>query len=323
METKTPWFRARLHALPLVGSLALGLLGATACGPIDPHEERAAAGRTGLALTLRLDEKTDVAGMRFKLNRRSCQGEDFTPYSLTVDKPLEEIRLPGGIPELENNPFDRKSAHVFADLFIVLPEGCYDVSTQPLAAGGVPSRDCSPASTWNVYVADGQTTEILLINQCWAEGRGAIDVISALNHPPELVSVTFKRSKFVYQCEKQIVCATVFDPDNDPLEFTWTQVSGPPLHRGPRVVSTTRNADGSVTECALAVAQTPGRYELKVVAYDLMHDKAGKYIRIQDFLFQGGNFFPSNDALTFPFYAADAHLSTCGKDEDDGDDDNA
>jgi hypothetical protein len=310
MDTKTPWSYARLRALPLVGSLALGML--SACGPIDPHEEPGLEGRTGLKLTMRLDDKTDVAGMRYEITRRSCQGERFTPHVVRADRPLEEIRLPGGIPDLIGNPFDGNSSHVFADFFTVLPAGCYDVSTQPLTAQGTPSQDCSPASTWNVYIADGQTTETLLINQCWGEGRGAIDVISALNHPPELVSVTFERSKFVYQCENQVVCATMRDPDGDPLEFTWAQVGGPALLRGPEVLSTTRNDDGSVTQCVLAVAQTPARYELKVVAYDLMHDRAtGQPIRIQDFLFRNGNLFPSNDSLTFPFYAADAGLNYC------------
>jgi hypothetical protein len=326
MEMKIRRPRALRRSLTLAGALALGLVGPVACGPVDPMEQESdLTGRTGLELTLQLDEYSDVAAIGFKIDRQSCAGEEFTPYSLELKRDLEEIRLPGGIPGFEDNPFDEDSSHAFADLFVDLPEGCYNITTMPLAADGGPSQDCSPASTWNVQIVDGQTTEILLINQCWPkEGRGAIDVIAGLNHPPELVAVAFERSKFVYQCTDQVVCATAKDVDWDPIEFTWTNAGGPaPLYAGPEVVSTTTNDDGSVTQCVRMVAGTPGGYDTELVVYDLMHDTAnGGYMRIQDYLFQGGNLYPSNDKLTFPFYAAsDGRTGGCdggGPNFDDG-----
>jgi hypothetical protein len=285
----------------------LGLMGPIACGPTETPEEQYPELQRGqgLALTLRVDEETDVAAIRFKIDRRKCATEPFEPFSVTIDKPLEEIRIPWGIPELEDAPLDSGSSHAFADLFLTLDAGCYDVSTQPLNAAGGNSADCSPASASGVWVKDGLTTEVLLINQCWGPDRGAIDVISALNHPPELVSVDFEDSKFVYQCTDQVVCATFRDPDRDPLEFAWSQVGGPALYVAPTVVSTTTNPDGSVTQCIRTVAEAPGRYELKVVAYDLLHNPDGSgLMRIQDYLAAHGTPFPSNDSLTFPFYAA-------------------
>ncbi|WNG45775.1 hypothetical protein F0U60_17900 [Archangium minus] len=308
MKANTAGAQPRFRLLPFLGSLMLGLMGPIACGPTATPEEqfsRHPAGQTGLALTLRVDEETDVAAIRFKIDRRQCSDEPFTPFSLTIDKPLEEIRLPGGIPGLENMPFDSWSAHAFADLFVTLDAGCYDVTTQPLDAAGEASEDCSPASSSGIWVNDGQTTEVLLINQCWGPDRGAIDVISALNHPPELVEVAFEDSKFVYQCTDQVICATFRDPDGDPLEFTWTQEGGPALYVAPEVLSTTPNADGSITQCIRTVAQDPGQYVLKVTAYDLLHAPDGSgLIRIEDYLAAGGTPFPSNDSLTFPFYAA-------------------
>jgi hypothetical protein len=243
--------------------------------------------------------------MRFILDRTSCQGEPIEPFSLTLDKPLEDILLPGGIPGLEDTSFDPGASHAFADLFIDVPEGCYRVVTQPLTDSGSASEDCAPASTQGIRIVDGQTTEILLINQCKGEGRGAIDVISTLNHPPALVSIAFQKSKFVLQCADQVVCATVKDPDGDPVEIIWAQASGPALHKGPEVLSTTTAADGSVTQCIRAVAEEPNRYELKVTVYDLLHGPAtGQFVRIEDYLAQHGNPFSSRYELTFPFYAA-------------------
>ncbi|QRK04688.1 hypothetical protein JQX13_31165 [Archangium violaceum] len=308
MKVNTAKAQPRLGLYPVLGSLALSLMGPIACGPSATPEEqfsRHPAGQTGMALTLRVDEETDVAAIRFKIDRRQCTDEPFTPFSSTIDKPLEEIRLRGGMPGLENVPFDADSSHAFADLFVTLDAGCYDVTTQPLDAEGEASEDCSPASSSGIWVNDGQTREVLLINQCWGPDRGTGDIISALNHPPELVDVVFEDSKFIYQCTGQVVCATVRDPDGDPLEFVWSQEGGAPLYVAPEVLSTTPNADGSVTECIRTIAEDPGQYVLKVVAYDLLHDPAGTgLIRIEDFLAEGGTRFPSNDALTFPFYAA-------------------
>lgn len=316
MKVNTPKAQPRLRLFPVLGSLMLGLMGPIACGPTATPEEqfsRHPAGQTGMALTLRVDEETDVAAIRFKIERRRCADEPFTPFNLTIDKPLDEIRLPGGIPGLENMPFDSWSSHAFADLFFTLDAGCYDVTTQPLDAEGKASEDCSPASASDIWVDDGKTTEVLLINQCWGPDRGAIDVISVLNHQPELVDLAFEDSKFVYQCTAQVVCATFRDPDGDPLEFVWSKEDGASLYVDPEVLSTTPKADGAWTQCIRTIAEEPGQYVLKVAAYDLMHDPDGSGpIRIEDYLAKDGTSFPSNDSLTFPFYvASDGRTGGC------------
>jgi hypothetical protein len=307
--------RTRHRLLAFLGCLVLALPGPIACGPTSepPEDAPATSRRSGLSLSLKLGEKSDVDGMRFMIKRVSCQGEPFSPYTLILDRELEDILLPGGIPEFQGAPFDRDSAHLFADLFIDLPEGCYDVTTQPLTADGTHSKDCLPATTPRVHILDGQTTEVLLINQCRGEGRGAIDVISALNHPPELVGLTFQKSKFVHQCADQIICATVADPDGDPVEIVWARRGGPALFHGPQVLSTTSNDDGSITQCIRLVAEDPGRYDLKVTVYDLLHHPVGgRRVRIEDFLREGGNPLPSNDSLAFFFYAAsDGRVGGC------------
>jgi hypothetical protein len=263
-------------------------------------------------MTLRISNQSDVASIRFFFKRVSCSGESIEPFTLTTDKALEDILLPGGIPEFEDSPLHGGSAHAFADLFVDLAPGCYQVSTHPLAAEGTASQSCAPALSASVRILDGQTTEILLIHQCKGDGRGAADVIAALNHPPALTSLTFEQSKFVLRCEEQRVCATVRDPDADPVEFSWQQINGSPLNQGPEVIKSQLNSDGSMTECIRMVADTPGRYELTVVAFDLLRDPdSGQLIRFEEYYARQGNPQQSRTTLSFPFYAAEGNGGAC------------
>lgn len=297
--------RPRVPSWWCLASLSLIFSGGAACSSTE-EPDSSAAPRTGLSLLVGVDSQSDVAGMRFSLERVSCAGEPFEPLAYFMDKPLEDIRLPGGIPGFEDAPLDGDSQHVFADMFLDVTPGCYRVTTQPLTADGQDSSVCAAATASSVQVVDGATTEILLINQCQGEGRGAVDVIAALNHPPALVNLAYTESKFVVQCHTQQVCATVKDPDNDPVELVWTQVSGPALPTPPSVVSTQQNPDGSVRQCVEMTPEIPGQYGLKVTAYDQLHNPAGNgLIRIEDYLQQQGNPVPSHAALSFPFYAAE------------------
>jgi hypothetical protein len=295
--------RERRLAKPGVLGLFSLLTTLVGCGPTQEAESR--LGRSGLAINLRFSAQSDVAAVRFALERKSCSGEGITPFSLSLDKPLEEIRLPGGIPGFEDQPLDKDSAHVFADMFIDLTPGCYDVSTQPLRGDATASQQCASASARGVHINDRQTTEVFLINQCQGDGRGAIDVIAALNHPPALTSLAFERSKFVLRCEEQAICATAKDPDGDPLEFVWSQAGGPSLFSGPKVVSTTSNPDGSTTQCVRATAEQTGQHLLTVRIYDLLHNpQGGGLIRFEEYFSQSGKPQSSRAELTFPFYAA-------------------
>src|SRR5690606_21566401 len=157
--------------------------------------------------------------------------------------------------------FDPGSQHVFADAFLVVAAGCYDVTTTPLDAGGAPSEDCRPASARRVEVVERRTTEVFLINQCDAADPGAIDVGSGLNHAPELVTLVFEDSKFGLRGDDQIMCATVRNADGAPLDFVWNVLVDLPFD-GPRVVSEAANDDGSITQCVEITPLEAGRYEV-------------------------------------------------------------
>jgi len=285
---------------------AFTLLSLAGCNPVV-EEGAESPEQTGLSFNLRISSRSDVVAMRFSLSRKSCSGEEVPPFSLSIDKSLEEILLPGGIPGFEDTPLDQGSAHAFADLFLTLEPGCYDVTTYPLRDGGALSQQCAPASARGVRIHDKQTTEIFLINQCQGDKSGAIDVVSALNHPPEISAVVFEHSKFVLRCGPQVICATAKDPDNDPIEFVWRQVGGPLLLSGPTVVRTTSNPDGSTTQCVRAVAEQTGQHLLAVNIYDLLHDPStsgGGLIRFEDYFLMLGEAVSSHAELTFPFYSA-------------------
>ncbi|MEM9490445.1 MAG: hypothetical protein AAGC55_14960, partial [Myxococcota bacterium] len=251
---------------------------------------------------------TDVVGMRYTLIPVDCSdGSELSDSDpITEDKELEDILLPGGIPEFEGGPFDSDSEHLFADLFLTVPAGCYDVATVPLRSDGSMSVDCASAMERRVEVVEGETTEVFLINQCTGEGPGAIDVISAINHAPELIKVEYIDSKFGLRCESGKICATVRDVDSDPLELDWRQVGD--IERdmaGFRTTEEYLNDDGSRTVCVDFIPQEAGRYEFELTVYDLLHDGDG-LIRIEDWLASAGYPNPSHASLSFPYYSAGA-----------------
>jgi len=257
---------------------------------------------SGAALTMDIRGATDVGGMRFEVQMIDCATGDPMGDLIVVNKDLDDILIPGGIEDLAGSPLDDGSSHVFADAFLSLDPGCYDITTIPLTAEGAVSEYCASATLTDVEVIEGETTELFLINQCMAEGDGAVDVVSALNHPPVIENLWFVESKFVNRCEAQIICATASDPDNDPLEWVWTLGDEPPYY-GPEVVSTETNEDGSVTQCIEIIPLGAGKYEVNLTVYDLL-DIDGEMIRVEDWLADQGYPNDSHASLDFPFYAS-------------------
>ncbi|MFU8806763.1 MAG: hypothetical protein ACNA8W_23345, partial [Bradymonadaceae bacterium] len=145
----------------LVPLLGVGLIGA-ACSATDVEDiPPGSVSSTGMALIMDYLGDSDVKGFHYIVT--SCGG-----YEPVVDKKtdLEDLTLPGMIPFFDNKPLDSHSKHLFADHFMVLPAGCYDVKVVPLASKKEPSKDCARASARGVEVFKGLTTEILVVSQC-------------------------------------------------------------------------------------------------------------------------------------------------------------
>src|SRR5262245_41235949 len=188
--------QTRGRALCTVGAiLGLSLAG---CGQLKEPEP---VGKTQLKLTMDIRGATDVAGMRFEIQRVDCKtGAPTAEKPRIIFKDLEDLQIPSDVPAVANMPLAPESSHVLADAFVTLPPGCYDVTTTPVNGKGETSKDCASAHLSNVEVRPEKTTEVFLINQCEGKPIGAIDIASALNHPPQILGVMFRDSKFVARC---------------------------------------------------------------------------------------------------------------------------
>ncbi len=261
-----------LLTLGLVTTMAaVGCTDASTDGPVSPSSGE--YGSRGLALTTDFLGNTDVVGMRYEISK--C-GDGLVH---TADRKLEDLLLPGMIPAFENKPFDEDSQHIFADNFVVLPAGCYDVKITPLKANGDASSDCASASAEDVMVVDQLTTEILMVSQCKGPERGALDVVGALNHPPIIEVLNYHPSKFITCGEGKeyphvVLCAKASDPDSDPLEFEWKQVGGDPVVYGPKVIK--HEVENGWEEQCVKVKLPYGSagYEFELTVYDMFHSDA-------------------------------------------------
>jgi hypothetical protein len=257
---------------------------------------------TGIMLTVDIDGNTDVTSMRFEVYPGeldpdgACINTGEEPFTATAD--LEDLHLPAAV---NGNEFAVRTDHLFADRFFTLPAGCYNIVVQPLAAdtdlsrchhdcpsAPVESADCARAEG-TADVADGLTTEVLLISQCAGDPVGGLDVAAALNHPPviDIGSLEYDRSKIVFECERTVICVSATDDDDDPLVYEWEQLGGPPL---------SIELMPQRPNCVRVVPHDVGEYWMEVTVRDVMADGTP----VEDALVPAGT---SRDTLAFPLYA--------------------
>lgn len=297
----------RISVLVAVFGLAVGV----GCADVDDEDPSPDdTDETQLGLTVDFVGDTDVAGFDYTIAECSDQeGIDDSKIVKQQSKDLEDLSLPGMIPEFDNDPFDEDSTHLFADYYTSLPAGCYDVEVQPITKSGEPSDDCDAALDEGVHVEEGKTTEALLISQCDGADRGGLDVVAALNHPPKIHELKF--SKFNHECDRVKICATASDPDGDPVEFEWKQIGGPDLveemtPKGDKSISCDsescqfgeyddyiRSGHQKVDSCVEMKLGEAGDYKFKLGVYDLYWED-DKLVRFPD----------SSATMTFPVYAA-------------------
>ncbi len=286
--------------------LAMGCGLATGCGEDGPDRDmpERQPQDTGLALAIDFQGDTDVGGFRFEV--RECDGDLVKEET----KSLEDLVIPGMIPEFVDGPFDADSRHLFADYFTTIEPGCYDVAVEPVTTSGAPSQDCSPAVATEVFVVNGKTTEILMISQCKGDETGGLDVVAALNHPPSIKSIDYSPSKFVHECEIADVCVTAHTPNSDPLEFEFEQTAGQQL-RFPLEVTDPVVEGDRVTSCMRAVPLWNDDYEFKVTVYDMFWQE-GQKVRMDDALAE-----KSRAEMTFQLYSNwDIELECYDQEED-------
>ncbi|HHO50158.1 MAG TPA: hypothetical protein ENK18_04610, partial [Deltaproteobacteria bacterium] len=201
------------HLLAVLTSLA-------ACGVPATELGTGQSGQTGASLTIDYFGDTDVVGFHFTVERVACDaGDSFVPETTEANVDLVDGIFPGMI-SLVEQVLDADSRHLGSDLFLTLEPGCYDVTATPAASidgdDWIASADCATASAEGIEVLGGQTTEATLLSQCLGDPIGGLDVLVLLNHPPSFDLEIDE--KFNYECEPVNVCATISDPDDDPIE---------------------------------------------------------------------------------------------------------
>lgn len=148
--------------------------------------------------------------------------------------------------------------HPFADSFFTVIVGLYCVTVSPMKDENTPAPECKVVEKEKVEVVEGKTTEIVLVSQCAGPKIGAIDVVSVLNDPPSILSLVFDPSKWIKTCSDLTLEAEAQDPNDDPLTYKWTIVSGPS--------GATLTPDNAATVVFRACA--PGDYTLKLEVCD-------------------------------------------------------
>lgn len=286
----------------IVSALTLPLFAAACADGPAPLPE--SLGQQGANLTVDFLGGTDVAGFKFEINRVSCAGEDFEAFSKTIDRELEDMVFPGGVPSAVDEPLDGSSHHIGADAFQTLEVGCYDVSATPVNSEGDPSSDCDEAFAEGIEVLKGETTSVFLISQCQGDTVGAINTGVGINHPPQIIDFQYDPTKWLYECQLTEVCVTAIDVDNDPLEIDWGQVDGPaPYSLDPTSSSFDFGAgiggQSTIVACAQIAPEYTEDYLFSVKVYDLTGDDE----RIENYVqAQGNTGVESNASFEFPLH---------------------
>jgi len=274
----------------------------------DDNPDENDATSAAMALSSHVAAPKDVALVRYTVDRVSCGGESFDALHQEIEVPLFGFTVIGGTPGFDWSPIAEGSEHFFADLFLPVPSGCYDITAQPITETGDPSLECSSASLNGVLIQQGKISEVVLISQC--NNKDTVQVANnttIFNTGPAVKGVQYDPHKQVPKCQEQTICVTATDPENDPLQFDWVISVGDPVASGPTLVSHTPNVDGSVTECRKITPGTAGGRTINVTVYDMMIDKVtGSLIRFEDYFTSIGDPKDSHRTLDLPSYAHEA-----------------
>lgn len=298
----------------LTSVLAMSTLLA-ACGDVDGAPAAGADAEENRNGSLRVyagpgaAKTSDVALIKYTVT--SCAGAEVE-FENTAIVPLDKnMVLPGGIGQFEDAPLDNQSAHLFADHFQVLHAGCYDVVAVPLKADQQPSENCLQASASGLNVLEGATTETMLIVQCQTPDPGGLDVVTVVNHEPQITNIVFKTpgedgelvdgSKFACGFENH-VCVIAHDPDKDPMKFElFTSIGG--NDGACRVNQLPRGEEATPGEyCFKIECDMGGRVDIKATVFDMLRDESKSLITFEEYFANLGDPKSSRAELAFMSY---------------------
>ena len=271
--------------------------------------------QTGLALRVDIVGDTDVVG--FEIGATPCQVSGFGGFvendefegsgdgvgnvhteSITYVVDLEDMPLQMG----EGSPFDPGTTHVFADQFIVLEPGCYDIYAQPITDLDTRriSDDCNRADAYEQIVEANHTTEVVLVSQCSSDEVGAIDVVATLNNAPTIHGGEYEPSKFIFDCEIATFCLEYEDANDDPVDIEWHQRNGP----SDAIISGQETSPG----CFEFAFEELGDYAFEVIIFDKFVGDDGELVRAETWFSDRGRNEQSRASLEILF-----HVGTNGE----------
>ena len=268
------WRRYRNGIAFICGALLS--VGTLACSGTDSDDNPEPTETTGVQMTIDIQEDTNIDGIRFSFFE--CGEHD--PW-LVEDQTLDEMKLPEGMPQFGNDPFDEDSEHLYANHVQAVDPGCYDVTVEPIDGDGDPVAECQESAVTDVDVQEDETVELLLVSQCdppedsdssghsdKPDKEGVIDATGAVNHPPVIQNVKVDPSTTL-TCPAEVeMCATVTEPDADPVVFDWDQLEGPQPVGGP--TETFFEQDGTHVEKCIAYefADETADYLFEITVWD-------------------------------------------------------
>ncbi len=288
-----------------IAALATSWVGVVACGNTGPEDNPEESTQTGVTTTVELGSHAHVDGMRFTIFE--CGEED--PL-IVEDRSLDDATLPSAMPELEGDPFDEDSFHHFAQFFTTVEAGCYDVMVEAIMDGQV-ADDCEPAMARDVEVRAEEVTEILLVTQCEdADGIHEpddhdenFDIVGTLNYPPKIEKVEVVPGVNL-ECPDVTVqlCATVTEPDHDPVVFDWIQLQGPEPVAGPEEILF--DVEEGITEKCVEyeLPEETASYLFELTVFDYFQIDGEPITAEQWFRQEGYGEIESRDTATVPIH---------------------
>jgi hypothetical protein len=235
--------RKRIHAV-MGGICVAGFTLSCGSQPVGEPEERAGSLRAAIEIG---PSTHDVTAVRFDLVAVDDGCDAAAQATLTV--PLEAELAPASVSGGE------AAAHHFASGLFTVAAGDYRACATPLRADANASDECGQISEVTTVAAE-VTTQLTLVSQCQGASAGGLDVVVALNDPPQITAVAVTDSTFITVCESASIAVTAEDANGDALTYGWSVVSGP---EGGRL----RPAEANAT-----FSGPPGDYVLRVTATD-------------------------------------------------------
>lgn len=228
-------------------------------------------------------EEVRVAGVQFNLFRLWDE-----QTILIVNRALEDEPMPFDFADFL--PVAPGSQHFYLIPTIALPRSSYDVEARAIDEQGEIIEECQEAIARGRRGEASGELEFLMPIQCddsvgIATGVEGIDEVlfftgetfkvesvlfpaPIINFAPRIESMEVGPSAYETCPETVELCATVVEPDWDPVDFQWLQLEGPRALAGPTEVRRTQD-EGETEQCvAYELPEEDGDYVFELQVFD-------------------------------------------------------